>query len=149
MKIEEAIKQRRPFINDYQRAAVNLIFTSNWLNEQHRVFFKTYNLTRKQFNVLRILKGAEKPISTAIIRERLIDKMSDASRVVDRLEKKQLVSKHTCPSDKRLVDIALTEEGELLLLEIAKKENQLGDVLKNLSEKEVITLSNLLDKLRG
>ena len=149
MKIEEAIKQRRPFINDYQRAAVNLIFTSNWLNEQHRAFFKAYNLTRKQFNVLRILKGAEKPISTAIIRERLIDKMSDASRVVDRLEKKQLVSKHTCPSDKRLVDIALTEEGELLLLEIAKKENQLGDVLKNLSEKEVITLSNLLDKLRG
>ena len=149
MKIEEAIKQRRPFINDYQRAAVNLIFTSNWLNEQHRAFFKAYNLTRKQFNVLRILKGAEKPISTAIIRERLIDKMSDASRVVDRLEKKQLVSKHTCPSDKRLVDIALTEEGELLLLEIAKKENQLGDVLKNLSEKEVIILSNLLDKLRG
>ena len=149
MKIEEAIKQRRPFINDYQRAAVNLIFTSNWLNEQHRVFFKTYNLTRKQFNVLRILKGAEKPISTAIIRDRLIDKMSDASRVVDRLEKKELVTKHTCPSDKRLVDIALTKEGELLLLEIAKKENQLGDVLKNLSEKEVITLSNLLDKLRG
>ena len=149
MKIEEAIKQRRPFINDYQRAAVNLIFTSNWLNEQHRAFFKAYNLTRKQFNVLRILKGAEKPISTAIIRERLIDKMSDASRVVDRLEKKQWVSKHTCPSDKRLVDIALTEEGELLLLEIAKKENQLGDVLKNLSEKEVIILSNLLDKLRG
>ena len=149
MNIEEAIKQRRPFINDYQRAAVNLIFTSNWLNEQHRVFFKTYNLTRKQFNVLRILKGAEKPISTAIIRDRLIDKMSDASRVVDRLEKKELVTKHTCPSDKRLVDIALTKEGELLLLEIAKKENQLGDVLKNLSEKEVITLSNLLDKLRG
>jgi Transcriptional regulators len=149
MKIEEAIKQRRPFINNYQRAAVNLIFSSNWLNEQHRAFFKNYNLTRKQFNVLRILKGAEKPISTAIIRERLIDKMSDASRVVDRLEKKQLVTKHTCPSDKRLVDIALTKEGDLLLLEIAKKENQLGDVLKNLSEKEVITLSNLLDKLRG
>ena len=98
--------------------------------------------------MLRILKGAEKPISTAIIRDRLIDKMSDASRVVDRLEKKELVTKHTCPSDKRLVDIALTKEGELLLLEIAKKENQLGDVLKNLSEKEVITLSNLLDKLR-
>ncbi len=149
MKIEKAIKQTRPFKSAHHRAAVNLIFSSNWLNDQHRIFFKKYDLTRKQFNVLRIVKGADKPISTAAIRERLLDKMSDASRVVDRLEKKQLVSKHTCPSDKRLVDIALTSKGILLLEKIAKQDNQLGDVLKNLSEKEATQLSNLLDKMRG
>ena len=149
MKIEKAIKQNRPFKTVYHRAAVNLIFTGNWLNDQHRIFFKKYDLTRKQFNVLRIVKGAGEPISTAAIRERLLDKMSDASRVVDRLEKKELVSKHTCPTDKRLVDIALTKKGNALLEKIAKKDNQLGDVLKNLSEKEATQLSNLLDKMRG
>lgn len=149
MKIEKAIKQGRPFKTAYHRAAVNLIFTSNWLNDQHRIFFKNFDLTRKQFNVLRIVKGADEPISTAAIRERLLDKMSDASRVVDRLEKKQLVSKHTCSSDKRLVDITLTKKGNILLEEIGKKDNQLGDVLKNLSEKEATQLSNLLDKMRG
>ncbi len=149
MKIEKAIKQNRPFKTPYHKAAVNLIFTSNWLNDQHRSFFKHYDLTRKQFNVLRIVKGAGEPISTAAIRERLLDKMSDASRVVDRLEKKDLVSKQTCPSDKRLVDIALTKKGGALLEKIAKKDNQLGAVLKNLSEKEATQLSNLLDKMRG
>ncbi len=149
MKIEKAIKQTRPFKSVYHRAAVNLVYTSNWLNEQHRVFFKKFELTRKQFNVLRIVKGADEPISTAAIRERLLDKMSDASRVVDRLEKKQLVSKYIRPSDKRLVDIVLTEKGNALLEKIAKKDNQLGDVLKNLSEKEATQLSNLLDKMRG
>lgn len=149
MKIEEAIKQNRPFKSAYHRAAVNLVYSSNWLNDQHRDFFKGFDLTSKQFNVLRILKGAGKPISTAAIRERLLDKMSDASRVVDRMEKKKLVSKHTCPSDKRLVDIALTEKGDLFLQKIAKEEKKLGDILKKLSEEEAIQLSNLLDKMRG
>jgi len=149
MNIKEAIKQTRPFKSVYHRAAVNLVYSSNWLNEQHRDFFKKFDLTSKQFNVLRILKGAGEPISTAAIRARLLDKMSDASRVVDRLEKKALVSKHTCPSDKRLVDIVLTAKGKELLKKIAKQENQLEDSLKNLSEKEVTQLSNLLDKMRN
>jgi len=149
MNIKEAIKQTRPFKSVYHRAAVNLIYSSNWLNEQHRDFFKKFDLTSKQFNVLRILKGANEPISTAAIRERLLDKMSDASRVVDRLEKKELVSKHTCPSDKRLVDILLTDKGNVLLEKIGKEESQLGSILKNLSEKEATQLSNLLDKMRG
>lgn len=149
MKIEKAIKQNRPFKSAYHRAAVNLVYSSNWLREQHRGFFKKFELTDKQFNVLRIIKGADKPISTAAIRERLLDKMSDASRVVDRLEKKELVSKHTCPSDKRLVDIGLTEAGNLLLQVIAKEEAELGGIIKNLSEKEATQLSNLLDKMRG
>lgn len=149
MEIEKAIKQNRPFKTAYHRAAVNLVFTSNWLHAQYRTFFKSYDLTGKQYNVLRIVKGANKPISTAAIRERLLDKMSDASRVVDRLEKKQLVSKHTCPADKRLVDIAITEKGNALLEKIAKKDNKMEEVLKNISEKEAIQLSNLLDKMRG
>ena len=83
MRLEEAIKQSKPFESDYQRAMVNLIFTTNCVSAEMKDFFKEYNVTTKQYNILRILSGAQKPVSIAFIRERLLDKLSDVSRIVD------------------------------------------------------------------
>jgi len=148
MKIESAIKQTRPFRNDYQKGLVNLLYTHGWLMKQLRDFFQPHDLTIKQFNVLRIIKGAGEAISTSVIRERMIDKMSDASRVVDRLYKKGLVEKKGCPRDRRLVDVMISDKGLQILEQIEKKSQQLDDILSKLDAKEVRQFNDLLDKMR-
>lgn len=149
MKIEQAINQTKPFRSNHQKVMVNLLFTNNWLLQKQKAFFQSYDITGKQYNVLRILRGAGEPISTSTIRERLLDKMSDASRVVDRLYKKGLVGKNTCPSDKRLVDVFVTTDGEKLLKIIDKKSDELDQITGKLTDREAAQLSNLLDKLRS
>ncbi|MBT8232127.1 MAG: MarR family transcriptional regulator [Saprospiraceae bacterium] len=149
MRIEEAIKQLKPFVSEAQKAGVNLMFTHNWYESQLSEFFKTYGLTTKQYNILRILKGANKSVSTSFIRERLLDKMSDVSRIVDRMAKKSLVKKETCETDKRLVDVALTEKGISILKLIGKEISKFDALFDNLTENEIIQLNNLLDKFRG
>lgn len=148
MKIEEAIKQKRPFRNTHQRAMVNLIYTTNWLTDQIREHLKPYDLTVQQYNVLRILRGAGKPISTSDIRERLLDKMSDTSRMVERLCQKGLATRATCPSDKRLVDVTISEAGGKVLLALESYNAQMDEILHNLTEAEAHQLSELLDKIR-
>ncbi len=149
MKIEEAIQQKRPFRNEWQRAVVNLIFTTNWLTDQIREQLKPFGITLQQYNVLRILKGAGKPISTSDIRERLLDKMSDASRMVDRLCQKGLAVRSTCPGDKRLVDVTLSEAGEHLLATLENYNTKMDSILQQLTEAEVQQLNELLDKIRN
>lgn len=149
MKIEKAIQQKRPFRNNYQMAMVNLIYTNNWVTDRLRQHLKPYGITMKQYNVLRILKGAGEPITTSVIRERLLDKMSDASRMVERLHQRGLVSRSTCSGDKRLVDVTLSEKGNDLLANIKHLEERLDAIFQELSEEEAAMLSNLLDKLRG
>jgi len=148
MKIEEAIQQKKPFRNAYQKVIVNLIYTQNWVTSQLQQHLKPYGVTIKQYNVLRILKGAGKPITTSTIRERLLDKMSDASRMVDRLHQRELVIRTTCSTDKRLVDVSLSEKGEQLLKAMSKFDGQMDDIAGQLSESEAEQLSTLLDKLR-
>lgn len=148
MSIEKDISQRK-FRNEYQKAAVNLIYTFNWVCERQKKWFDQYDITSQQFNILRILRGAGEPLSTLKIRQRMLDKMSDTSRIVDRLILKELVQKITCQSDKRLVDVTITEKGQQLLEEMDDKQDELDSVLKNLSEAELSTLNVLLDKLRG
>ena len=149
MKIEEAIQQKRPFRNNHQMAMVNLLYTNNWVTDQLRQHLKPYGVTMKQYNVLRILKGAGEPITTSTIRERLLDKMSDASRMVERLYQRGLVVRNTCPGDKRLVDVTLSAKGEALLQEIKNAEQHMDAIFQELSDDEAIALSRLLDKLRG
>lgn len=149
MKIEEAIKQKRPFRNMHQKAVVNLIYTTNWLTDRLREHLKPFDITVQQYNVLRILRGAGKPISTSDIRERLLDKMSDTSRMVDRLSQKGLVIRTVCPSDKRLVDVTLSESGQKLLAALDSISNEMDDILVNLSESDAQQLSDLLDKIRS
>jgi DNA-binding MarR family transcriptional regulator len=149
MKIEDAIKQRRPFRNPYQQVVVNLVYTTNWLTDHLRTHLKPFGITMQQYNVLRILRGAGKPISTSDIRERLLDKMADTSRMVDRLCHKGLVVRSICPTDKRLVDITLSPAGEELLVQLDQREDEMDRAAQSLSEAEARQLSELLDKLRG
>jgi DNA-binding MarR family transcriptional regulator len=116
--------------------------------EQSRKFFEKADLTPQQFNILRILRGAGKPISTLQIRQRMLDKMSDTSRIVDRLIKKELVEKVICKSDRRLVDVSISDKGLKLLDSLDFLNEQMDAELNGLSVEEAKTLNQLLDKLR-
>ncbi len=148
MGIEQDINQTN-FRNEFQKAAINFIFTFNWLNDKMRVFFEKEDITSQQFNILRILRGAGKPISTLQIRQRMLDKMSDTSRIVDRLLAKELVVKNTCPDDKRLVDVSITEKGKKLLEKIDTYNQDMDAIFDNLSESEARNFNKLLDKVRA
>ncbi len=148
MKIEEEIKQVK-FKSLHQKAVINLIFTSGWLQGQQQKFFKSFGLTNQQFNILRILKGQHpKLISATEIKFRMLDKNSDVSRLLSRLEAKGLIRKQSCPNDKRAFDVLITTAGLDVLTTLDKKQKQIDSVLR-LSEKEAEELSNLLDKGRG
>ena len=147
MSLEKDISQRT-FRNEYQKGVINLIYTYNWLNEKMKSFFDKEDITGQQFNILRILRGAGVPISTLQIRERMLDKMSDTSRIVDRLVLKGLAKKNVCKNDKRLVDVSITIKGKNLLEKIDKREHEMDAVFSNLSQAEGKILNNLLDKIR-
>jgi len=145
--IEKDINQRK-FRNEYQKSIINLIYTYNWMTEQLKKEIETFGLTMQQFNILRILRGSETPLSTLQIRERMLDKMSDTSRIVDRLILKGLVKKMTCKTDKRLVDVIITDKGKKLLGQIDEQEEKMDNILNTLSIPEAKTLNKLLDKIR-
>lgn len=147
MGIENDINQRK-FRSEYQKAIVNLIYTYNWTTERLKNIFDKEDITMQQFNILRILRGNEKPLSTLQIRARMLDKMSDTSRIVDRLLLKGLVKKEVCATDKRLVDVTITDKGQSLLQKLDAFEPDMDALAKSLSEEEAIILNTLLDKLR-
>ena len=148
MKIEEAIQQKK-FRSAHQKAVLNLIYTSNWLQSKHHSFFKAFGITGQQFNILRVLKGQyPNSISATAIKSRLLDQNSDVSRLLDRLESKNLITKKICPNDKRASDVHITAKGLELLGSIDKREKEVDDILALTSE-EALMLSELLDKARG
>jgi DNA-binding MarR family transcriptional regulator len=147
MSLEKDINQAK-FRNEYQKATVNIIYTYNWMNEQMKDLFEKEGLTAQQFNILRILRGAGQPISTLQIRQRMLDKMSDTSRIVDRLIIKGLVKKVVCKTDKRLVDVSITEKGKKILAKLDQKENAMDAIVGSVSEAEAKTLNKILDKIR-
>ena len=118
------------------------------MNEKMKKVFDKEGVTGQQFNILRILRGAGKPISTLQIRERMLDKMSDTSRIVDRLVLKGLAQKTICKDDKRLVDVSISVKGRKLLEKIDQYEKEMDAVVGNLSPAEAKTLNKLLDKIR-
>jgi len=147
MGIDKDIQQTA-FRNEYQKMGINLIFTANWLNEKVGKILSTEKITQQQYNILRILRGSECPLSTLKIRERMLDKMSDTSRIVDRLIAKELVEKSACQADKRLVDITLSKKGFQLLEKLDQFDAQIDAILKGINEKEANTINQILDKLR-
>ncbi|HEX6914968.1 MAG TPA: MarR family transcriptional regulator [Chitinophagaceae bacterium] len=149
MSIRNEIRQQRQFRNEHQKAAVNILFSSNWLMEQIKKFLQQEDITPQQYNILRILRGSGRPLSTLQIRERMLDKMSDTSRIVDRLLKKGLVEKKTSEADKRLVDVTISADGLQLLERLDKRNEALDGILSKLSTEEAQTLNDLLDKMRG
>jgi DNA-binding MarR family transcriptional regulator len=147
MSIEKDINQSK-FRDEWHKASVNIIFASNWVLEQQKKHFDRGNLTPQQYNMLRILKGSNKPLSTLQIRERMLDKMSDTSRIVDRLVAKELVEKKVNQSDKRLVDVIISQKGRELIDWMDNYAYEIDDVLKKLSAEEATQLNYLLDKAR-
>jgi DNA-binding MarR family transcriptional regulator len=148
LKIEEAIQQKT-FRSSKQKAFVNILYTSSWLYAQHREIFKDLDITMQQYNVLRILAGQKGgSLSTCDIRNRMLDRSSDASRLVDKLSKQGYVSRVVCEADRRRVDVALTEAGATLLNKMAEQVDSADNAI-SLSDEEALLLSHLLDKLRG
>lgn len=149
MKIEDEIKQKS-FRNQYHKVTINLIFTSGWLLHKQKIFFDRFGLTVQQFNVLRILRGQHPSmISTSEIKDRMFDKNSDASRIVDRLAHKSLVHKNQCPNDKRLVDVVISAKGLELLEKIDEQFDEMDEILKGITLNEAAELNRLLDKIRN
>lgn len=148
MGIEKDIQQSK-FRSVHQKAAINLIYTLAWMKDRTKPIFDSEDITSQQFNILRILRGSfPEPLSTLQIRERMLEKMSDTSRIVDRLITKGLVKKVTCKHDRRLVDVIITDKGKKLLERLDLREDEIDGVLGKLSEKDANILSDLLDKLR-
>lgn len=148
MKIEDAIKQKN-FGSEVEKMVVNLIYTGNWILNTNAQALKPLGLTTQQFNVLRILKGQHpKPAAIGLVNERMLDKMSNASRLVEKLRKKGLVERTPCPEDRRQVDVKLTAEGLAVLNEANAQILNASKKFNALSPKEITTLNELLDKLR-
>lgn len=147
MKIEDEIKQPA-FKDAFHKGHINLIYTAGWLQLRQAASFRESGITLPQFNVLRILRGQHpKPATVNLLIERMLDKTSNASRIVDKLEAKGLVTRTVCPSNRRAVDIRITEAGLNLLLSLDKVLEQ-QPMLRNLTEAEATQLSALLDKIR-
>ncbi|EJF52917.1 transcriptional regulator [Saprospira grandis DSM 2844] len=151
MKIEEEINQQRPFKSMYHKVGVNILFTASWLSKLQTDVLKPYDLSVQQFNILRILRGMRgKPATVKLLTERMIDKTSNASRLVEKLQRKGLVLRKSCKQDRRRVDIYIEEEGLKVLAEAsAQLEVQMADCMSHLEQEEAGQLSNLLDQLRG
>lgn len=148
MSIDNDIQQTK-FRNEYQRSMVNMIFTYNWMMEKLKDIFGREDITPQQFNILRILRGAPTPLSTLQIRNRMLDKMSDTSRIVDRLIRKDLAKKVICKTDRRLVDVTISDKGLALLDKLDVYTEEMDGILGSLSTEEAKTLNHLLDKLRN
>lgn len=147
MRIEEEIKQK-VFSSPQQKAVLNLLFTAGWLQARNNQFFKQFGITGAQFNILRILKGQHpNSLSVGEIKSRMLDRNSDMPRLLSRLLDKGLIEKHTCPNDKRASDVFISQAGIELLQRINRQQDVLDRML-NLSDKEAMLLSDLLDKAR-
>ncbi|CAM1344529.1 MarR family winged helix-turn-helix transcriptional regulator [Tenacibaculum amylolyticum] len=129
------------------KAYINIKYTANWINTQEVEYFKPYGLSPQQYNILRILRGAVEKTKVQIVKDRMVERAPNVTRLMDKLIEKHLIERSRCKDDRRVVYVNITEEGLLLLSEIDKTIPGL-DLLGNLSEEESKILSDLLDKVR-
>jgi DNA-binding MarR family transcriptional regulator len=134
------------FANNKVKALINIIYTANWINSLQNEFFKPFGISPQQYNILRILRGAGKPLKVQIIKERMLERAPNATRLMDKLCSKNLINRLPCPEDRRVVHIEITNNG-IDLLKIIDKDFK-EDLLENLTDQEAKTLSDLLDKIR-
>ncbi len=134
------------FANNRIKATLNILYTANWITNHQNDFFKPYGISPQQFNILRILNGAKKPLKVQTIKERMVERSPNATRLMDKLCAKELISREHCPNDRRVVYIEITKKGKGLLKDISR--HLKDDLLKNLTEEEAKKLSDLLDKIR-
>lgn len=128
------------------KALINIIYTANWINSIQNDFFKPFGISPQQYNILRILRGANKPLKVQTIKERMLERAPNATRLMDKLCNKDLINRLSCEDDRRVVFIEITKNGLDLLKEIDQDFKE--DLLENLTLEEAETLSNLLDKIR-
>jgi DNA-binding MarR family transcriptional regulator len=149
MKLEEEIVQKK-FKSEYQKLAINILYTANWINSLNFNLLKDKTITSQQYNILRILKGQyPNAVTLKVIRERMLDKMSDVSRLVDKLKTKGLVHRKQNPNDRRSVDILITPKGLKLLDDLKEIDHLFDKKFKTISLSEAKQINELLDKLRG
>lgn len=134
------------FVNNKVKALINILYTANWITSYQNAFFKPFGISPQQYNILRILKGADEAIKVQAIKERMIERAPNATRLMDKLCAKGLIERISCSDDRRVVHIEITNNGKILLEEVSK--NLKEDLLKKLTEEEALQLSNLLDKIR-
>ncbi len=147
MKIEEIIKQKN-FPNEYIKLEVNLLYTSSWIEIQNTRFFRTYGISTQQYNVLRILRGSHpKCVTLNQITERMIDKTSNATRLVDKLMLKDYVTKVQNKTNRRQVDICITQTGLQVLMDIDLNFSKILEKYSMITKEEAEILNELLDKL--
>lgn len=148
--IEEEIRQQKRFANEYEKAAVNIMFTSGWLYNLNAARFKKYDITPEQYNVLRILRGSyPKPLMLSDVTCRMLDKSSNATRLVEKLRLKGYVKRELCPTNRRQVDITITEKGLSLLTKLDNEADEWHNNLKTITKTEAQELNRILDKLRS
>lgn len=149
MRIEDEIKQEK-FSSVYTKLLINIVYTGNKISFKTNEILKEKNLTLQQYNVLRILRGQHpNPATVNMIIDRMLDKMSNASRIVDKLELKKLAQRTMNKDDKRCADVLITSKGLALLNELDEEIKASEKSVIHLTLKEVKTLNELLDKLRG
>lgn len=149
MRLEDEIKQYE-FRSQAHKASLNIFFTHHWLQSQVRDFLKPFDITSQQFNVLRILRGQfPNPATINLLKERMLEKRSDVSRIVERLRIKKLLKRKPCSSDRREVEVVINEKGLELLKQLDELENTLQARFSRLSEEDLEHLNKLLDMVRG
>ena len=134
------------FENNRVKAMLNIIYTANWITSCQNEFFKDYGISPQQYNILRILKGAEEALKVQTIKDRMLERSPNATRLMDKLCAKNYIERFPSEEDRRVVKIAITKEGKSLLKSIPKDFNR--TLINNLNEKEAEQLSDLLDKMR-
>ncbi len=149
MQLQKEIKASK-FENIFQQSLVNIIYTFHWSNQKIKEELIPFDITQQQYNVLRIIKGQyPSPVTVNVIKSRILDKMSDASRIIDRLIQKGYVKKTTNPHDKRAVDVIIDEKGLSLLRKMEKAIDFSKFITPNITQEEAAQLNTLLDKMRG
>jgi DNA-binding MarR family transcriptional regulator len=148
MELEKEIKQKT-FQSPYHKLALNILFTASWLNSTQNKLLKPHGISPQQYNILRILRGQQgNVVPLGLLQERMIDKMSNASRLVDKLVLKKLVNRKQCPNDRRQLEIGINEKGLELLKSLDAEVQSTQDMLKTITEKEAKEVNRILDKMR-
>ena len=150
MGLEKEIKQGKQFDSEYEKLIVNLIYTNSWLSEQQLKIFKPFGITAPQYNVLRILRGQyPEPCTVNTIIDRMLDRMSNASRIVDRLESKELVGRKVCKTDRRAKDVVITKAGLDLLEEVDEISSAWISRFQGITLEKITQMNSLLDEMRA
>ncbi len=150
MSLEQEIKQTKPFKSNYEKTLVNIMFTNNWIHFKQNKYLKKFDISIQQYNVLRILNGQkDQPITINEIIDRMLDKMSNASRLVDKLYAKGYVSRDQKVGNRRACDVKITSKGKNFLEEVTKSINGIEKEMNKLNDAEFEELNSLLDKLRN